>query len=162
MKPGARSRPLAAGAICALIVAGIGGTITDTGPWYAALSKPVWQPPGWIFAPVWTVIFAACTWAFAEAWVAATTRPARAAILWLFGTNMVLNVGWSALFFALRRPDWALIEVVLLWLSIAVLIRRVLPISLRAAALLAPYLLWVTIAAVLNLEVVRLNGPFGP
>jgi tryptophan-rich sensory protein len=74
---------------------------------------------------------------------------------------MLLNVAWSFLFFTLRRPDWAMFEVVLLWLSIAALIRQVLPASRRAATLLVPYLVWVAIAALLNWEVVRLNGPFG-
>lgn len=161
MKLGARSAPLAAGAICAVAVASLGGAMTDTGPWYLALAKPAWQPPGWIFGPVWTVIFACCAWSFAEAWAAAGARSMRAAILWLFGFNMFLNIAWSALFFALRRPDWALIEVALLWLSIAALIRVLLPLSRRAAFLLFPYLAWVGIAAALNWEVVRLNGPFG-
>ena len=85
----------------------------------------------------------------------------RATVLGLFGLNMALNIAWSALFFAFRRPDWALIEVVPLWLSIAALIRVLAPFSRRAAALLFPYLVWVAIAALLNWEVVRLNGPFG-
>jgi tryptophan-rich sensory protein len=144
------------------VVAALGGTLTDIGPWYLALAKPPWQPPGWLFGPVWTLIFACCAWSFADAWVSARTPATRATILWLFGANMVLNVAWSALFFYWRRPDWALIEVVLLWLSIAGLIVALKPVSRRAAALLAPYLAWVTIAAVLNWEVVRLNGPFGP
>jgi benzodiazapine receptor len=160
MRSGGRSLPLAAGALCAVVVAGLGGAMTDTGPWYLGLAKPAWQPPGWIFGPVWTLIFACCAWSFAEAWAAAP-RAARAAILGLFGLNMALNIAWSALFFALRRPDWALIEVVPLWLSIAALIRALAPFSRRAAALLVPYLVWVAIAAVLNWQVVRLNGPFG-
>lgn len=162
MRLGARAAPLAAGALCAVAVAGLGGAMTDTGPWYLALAKPPWQPPGWIFGPVWTVIFACCAWSFAEAWAAAGSRSMRATVLWLFGFNMFLNIAWSALFFAWRRPDWALIEVVLLWLSIAALIRVLLPLSRRAALLLLPYLVWVGIAAALNWEVVRLNGPFGP
>jgi translocator protein len=156
-----RWRPLAAGALCAIVVAGAGGAMTDTGDWYQALVKPPWQPPGWLFGPAWTVIFACCAFSFAEAWANARTRPMRLTILWLFAFNMLLNVAWSALFFALRRPDWALYEVALLWFSIAALIYVLLPISRRAAALLVPYLLWVGFAAVLNFEVVRLNGPFG-
>jgi len=73
---------------------------------------------------------------------------------------MLLNMAWSGLFFALRRPDWALIEVALLWLSIAALIVALRPISQRAAAWLLPYLVWVTFAAALNFEIVRLNAPF--
>ena len=109
-----RLAPLAAGALCAVAVAGLGGAMTDTGPWYLALEKPAWKPPGWVFGPVWTVIFACCAWSFAEAWAAARTRTARATVLWLFGFNMFLNLAWSALFFVAQRPDWALVEVALL------------------------------------------------
>jgi len=156
-----RLAPLAAGALCAIAVAGLGGAMTDTGPWYLALEKPAWQPPGWVFGPVWTVIFACCAWSFGEAWAASRTRAARATVLWLFGFNMFLNIAWSALFFRAQRPDWALVEVALLWLSIAALIGVLRPMSRRAAILLLPYLAWVGLAAVLNWEVVRLNGPFG-
>ena len=156
-----RTKPLLAGAACAIFVAGLGGAMTDIGPWYESLEKPFWQPPGWLFAPAWTLIFACCAWSFAEAWASVRTRAARATILWLFGFNMFLNVAWSALFFTWQRPDWALIEVVLLWLSIAALMRALLPLSRKAAALLIPYLVWVAIAGFLNWEVVRLNGPFG-
>lgn len=155
-----RARPLAAGAACAVVVAGIGGAMTDLGPWYESLAKPAWQPPGWLFGPVWTTIFALCAYAFAESWARAPSRAARLTIMWLFAFNMFLNVMWSGLFFTLRRPDWALIEVALLWLSIAALIRVLAPVSRRAAWCLVPYLVWVGIAAALNLEVVLLNAPF--
>jgi tryptophan-rich sensory protein len=75
----------------------------------------------------------------------------------LFGLNALLNVAWSALFFRLHRPDWALLEVVLLWLSIAMLIVLLARISGRASLLLVPYLAWVSFAGVLNWAVVQLN-----
>ena len=78
----------------------------------------------------------------------------------LFALNGFLNVTWSALFFRLKRPDWALAEVGLLWLSIVVLIVVIARHSKNASVLLAPYLAWVTFAAVLNLAIVQLNGPF--
>jgi tryptophan-rich sensory protein len=81
-------------------------------------------------------------------------------VAWLFGTNAVLNVLWSALYFKLQRPDWALFEVVFLWLSIAALIVGLWALSRRASALLIPYAIWVAVAAVLNYETVELNGPF--
>ena len=80
--------------------------------------------------------------------------------MWLFAFNMLLNMAWSGLFFTLRRPDWALVEVALLWLSIAALIFVLRPISPRAAAWLLPYIAWVSFAAILNFEIVRLNAPF--
>jgi tryptophan-rich sensory protein len=78
----------------------------------------------------------------------------------LFGINAVCNIVWSALYFKLQRPDWALIEVVFLWLSIVALIVGLWRVSRGASGLLMPYLAWVSIAAVLNLETVLLNGPF--
>lgn len=82
-------------------------------------------------------------------------------MLAMFAANGGLNVLWSALFFHLRRPDWALAEVVLLWLSVVFLMVRLRPWSARAAALLLPYAVWVAFAAALNLSIVRLNAPFG-
>jgi tryptophan-rich sensory protein len=78
----------------------------------------------------------------------------------LFGVNAVCNIVWSALYFKLQRPDWALVEVVFLWLSIVALIVGLWRLSRWGSGLLVPYLVWVSIAALLNLETVRLNGPF--
>ncbi|MEM7239535.1 MAG: TspO/MBR family protein, partial [Pseudomonadota bacterium] len=75
--------------------------------------------------------------------------------------NAAVNAAWSGFFFTLQRPDWALIEVAVLWMSIVALIVYIWPISTMAAFLLAPYFLWVTFASILNLAVVRLNRPFG-
>ena len=80
----------------------------------------------------------------------------------LFGVNALLNVLWSELFFEWQRPDWALAELVVLWLSIVLLIVVLVPISRRASWLLVPYLAWVSFAGVLNLAVVQLNAPFAP
>ncbi len=151
---------VAAGA--ALAVAVIGGTMTDLGPWYAALAKPAWQPPGLAFPIVWTLIFALAAASGSIGWRAAGTAATREWLIGLFAMNGFLNVLWSLLFFRLHRPDWGLIEVAGLWLSIAVLIVFLARVSRTAAILLAPYIVWVSIAAALNYEVVRLNPPFGP
>ena len=142
-------------------VAALGGMLTDIGPWYAELRKPEWQPPGWVFGPVWTTIFVLCAAAAVMAWNASRTTADRAAVAGAFVVNAALNVAWSGLFFALRRPDWALGEIVLLWLSIATLIVVCARRSRASAWLLAPYLAWVSFAALLNYAIVRLNGPFG-
>lgn len=139
-------------------VALIGGLLTDTGPWYRALRKPAWQPPDWLFAPAWTVIFALIAWAGVLSWQNAMETRTRMEILALFALNGALNIAWSWLFFTKRRPDWALVEVMLLWLSIVGLIVTLAPISGRAAWALLPYLLWVSFASYLNLTIVRLNG----
>ena len=93
-------------------------------------------------------------------WRASPTASDKGVVIALFAVNAGLNVLWSLFFFKLKRPDWALIEVVFLWLSIVALIIAFYPHSPLAAALLVPYLIWVSIASVLNRAMVRLNGPF--
>ena len=94
-------------------------------------------------------------------WYAAPSAAVRTEVLVLFAVNGALNIAWSALFFTLRRPDWALGEVALLWLSILALIVELWPMSQHAAWALVPYLLWVSFASFLNWTIVRLNRPFG-
>jgi benzodiazapine receptor len=144
-----------------VMVAGMGAWLTELSPWYYTLKKPSWQPPDWLFGPAWTVILALASLAAFLAWRHATDRGSRLMIVCLFGTNGLLNILWSPLFFTWRRPDWALLEVPFLWLSILAPIVLLAPISHTASLLLMPYLLWVSFAAVLNLTIVRLNRPFG-
>lgn len=161
MSVGVRAwKPVLLAALAALAVAGLGGLMTDIGPWYRDLVKPSWQPPDLLFGPVWTLIYACAAMAGVRAWEAAPSRAAREWMLVLFALNGFLNVLWSLLFFRLRRPDWALWEVGPLWLSVLALVVVLSRWSPRAAWLLAPYLAWVAFAAVLNLAIVRLNGPF--
>lgn len=149
--------PLIVAAILAFATATAGGALTDIGPWYAALKKPSWQPPNWLFGPVWTSIFALCAWSAALGWTRAPTRSLRLWVVALFALNAGLNLGWSFFFFYMKRPAWALAEVFLLWASILMLIvflRRFAPF---ASQLLWPYLAWVTFATWLNLNIVWLN-----
>lgn len=155
-----RSATLYAAAV-ALGVAVLGGLATELGPWYEALRKPTWQPPDWLFAPAWTVIYACAAIAAVEAWWRAPDPLHRRGVVELFLLNGALNLLWSILFFRFRRPDWALLEVGALWLSILVLLLVVRRFSRPSAWLLLPYLAWVGFAAVLNLAIVHLNGPFG-
>ena len=140
--------------------AGIGAAVTDLGPWYFALRHPAWKPPDAAFGVIWSVIFTLCAISGWLAWQAANTSALRRRVAWLFGANAVLNIVWSAIYFKLQRPDWALLEVVFLWLSIAALIAGLWRLRRWAAWLLIPYLVWVSIAAVLNLHTVQLNAPF--
>ena len=154
------AKPVAAAAGAAVTVALIGMTVTDLGPWYQSLQKPAWQPPDWLFGPVWTLIFALAALSAVIGW-RSTTGPARREwMVVLFAVNGFLNILWSLLFFRLHRPDWALAEVGLLWLSIAALMIFLGRFAKPAAWLLAPYLVWVSFAAVLNATVVKLNAPF--
>lgn len=149
--------------IVALIVASIGlidGLLTRPGAWHAALERPSWHPPAGLFGPVWAFIGIAVTFAAAHAWDAMRGAEDRARLMFLLALNAVLNVAWSALFFTTQRPDLAVADIALLWLSIATIIAFLSRRAPAAAWLFAPYLLWITIASVLNFEIVRLNGPF--
>ncbi len=141
--------------------AGIGAALTDLGPWYFALKQPSWKPPDAAFGIIWTTIFTLCAISGWLAWQAASTPALRRRVAGLFGVNALLNILWSALYFKQQRPDLALFEVVFLWLSIVALIVGLWRLSRWASLLLVTYVLWVSIAAVLNLETVLLNGPFG-
>jgi translocator protein len=148
----------AAAGACVVIL--LGQWVTDLGPWYRALKQPDWKPADLWFGPVWTLIFTLSATAAVKAWFGCTTRRQQTALVAAFILNGALNVLWSWLFFRLRRPDWAVLEVVLLWLSIVLLIVLTARANTTAAWLLVPYLVWVAFAAGLNLAVVRLNAPF--
>ena len=143
-----------------VIVAGAGAFLTELSPWYYTLRRPSWQPPDWLFGPAWTVILGLASLSLFLALRQSQDRDGRLLILGLFVLNGVLNVLWSPLFFKLRRPDWALAEVPLLWLSILLPIVLLWPFSWIGSLLLLPYLAWVSFAAILNLTIVRLNRPF--
>lgn len=148
-------------AMAAIIVAAVGATLTDLGPWYQNLKQPSWRIPDPAFGVIWTVIFSLCALSAADAWQNTRSPNRRQTIVGLFALNGFLNVTWSLLFFKLQRPDFSLYEVALLWLSILGLIIYLWPTAKRASLLLVPYLVWVSTAALLTYEVVRLNGPFG-
>ena len=154
------TKPVWVAAAAAMGVALLGGLMTDVGPWYQQLQQPAWKPPDWLFGPAWTLIFALAAASGVAAWRGTANRARREWLLALFALNGFLNVLWSLLYFRLRRPDWALVEVVALWLSIACLMVFVARDSRNAAWLLLPYLLWVAFAGVLNWTTVQLNAPF--
>lgn len=153
--------PVVVAAAAALLVAMMGGTITDLGPWYEALNKPALTPPRPVFPIAWTTIFALAATAAVSAWRAAPNSRVSDTVIGLFALNGFLNVLWSLLFFRLQRPDWAFYELLPLWLSVALLMVYCGRLSRLAGALLAPYLVWVSLAGLLNWQVVQLNGPFG-
>jgi tryptophan-rich sensory protein len=146
-------------ALLALALAGAGGALTEIGPWYRQLRKPRLQPPDWLFGPAWTLILGMAAASGVLAWRgAADTEKWR--IIVLFATNGVFHLLWSPLFFKLKRPDWALIEVGFLWASILALVICLRPYSTTASWLVVPYLLWVSFATWLNYTIVSLNKPF--
>lgn len=129
--------------------------------WYRALEKSSLNPPDWLFAPAWTVIYACAVMSATIGWQATRNSRDRALLVSLFFINAVLNIAWSAVFFTMRRPDWALAEVATLWTSVAVILVFLAGFSRPASLLMVPYLVWVSFAAYLNYKVVALNGAFG-
>jgi benzodiazapine receptor len=144
----------------ALITAVVGGTITVLDGWYYSLQQPEWAPPDYAFGIIWTAVFAMIALAGLLAWQKAPTRRDAEIAIGLFALNGFLNLGWSFVFFRMQRPDLAFYELILLWLSILALIIFCGRFSKGAAALLLPYIIWVTIAGALNWQIVQLNGPF--
>jgi tryptophan-rich sensory protein len=141
------------------LVAGIGGAVTSRGlSWYRRLDRPPYAPPDAVFGPAWAVLYA--TQAVA-AWLVWRGDARRAEYdvpaLGTYSLQLGLNLAWTLLFFGLRRPAWALVEICVLWLAIAVTIREFSRKHRFAAALLLPYLAWVTYAAALNAGIWRRN-----
>ena len=150
-------------AVAAALVLAVGGALlTPIDQWYATLRKPAWNPPNWAFGPAWTLILAAWAWSAVLAWRGAAGAEEERTVLTLYGVNAVCHFLWSPLFFKARRPDWALGEVVFLWLSLLALLVFIRPMSVAATWLIVPYFVWVSFAACLNAAIVRLNRPFGP
>ncbi|MCW5745826.1 MAG: tryptophan-rich sensory protein [Alphaproteobacteria bacterium] len=144
-------------AICAL-VSGIGGAFTasSVGTWYQTLSKPAFNPPDWLFGPVWTTLYlmiAVAGWRVWRRRQAVAVGPALTA----YAVQLGLNLGWSFLFFFLRAIGAALVDVVALLLAIAINAALFWRVDRWAGALLLPYLLWVAFATVLNAALWRLN-----
>ena len=102
---GGRWKPVLVAAGAALAVAALGSAATDIGPWYFGLRKPSWQPPDWLFGPVWTAIFALTALPGLRAWRRTLDVRGRGRVLSTYALNALLNILWSVLFFTLKRPD---------------------------------------------------------
>jgi translocator protein len=153
-------KPTLIAVAAAIGIAVLGASMTDLGSWYQGLKLPPWQPPGPVFGIVWTTIYALTATAAVLGWRNTSDRRGQDWLIILFCLNGFLNVLWSILFFQIKRPDWALIEVVPFWISIVALMVFLWPRTRLGALLIVPYVVWVSIATALNYEVVRLNGPF--
>jgi len=122
--------------------------------WYPTLAKPAWNPPSWVFGPVWTVLYVLMGTA---AWRAWRTGPAARPLVVAYFVQLGCNALWSVLFFGLKQPAWALADIVVLGLLLAWMQRGLARVDRVAAWLWLPYLLWVGFAAALNAAIVRLN-----
>ncbi len=144
-------------AICLLIgFLGSLATLSSVDSWYVELSKPAWTPPDWVFAPVWTTLY--ILMAVAAWWVLGRAGKRTGLSLALFSGQLLLNLLWSYLFFWMRWPGGALIEIVVLLLVILAMTWTFAGVSRFAGWLLAPYVAWVSFAMVLNFEIWRRNS----
>lgn len=137
-------------------VAACSGAFFKPDEWYDNLKKPSWQPPKWLFPVVWTpmyIIIAVAGWlVWRDAEPGAATLP-----LTIYGAHLFFNFLWSAIFFGMKRMDWALYEIIFLWGTLVGIIITFHPINTTASYLLLPYLVWATFAAYLNYVVLQMN-----
>lgn len=131
-------------------------TAQSVSTWYQTLNKPSFNPPSWIFAPVWTMLYAMMGVASYLIYQKKDKVGAPAA-LFIFSVQLALNLLWSVLFFCKKSPAGALIEIVFLWVAILLTMVLFWKISRKAAILLIPYFIWVSFASLLNFEIWRLN-----
>lgn len=136
--------------------ASAGALVVSVDGWYAGLAKPTWNPPASLFGPVWTTLYVMMALAAWLIWREGGWRANRPALL-LFLLQWALNAAWTPLFFGLHRPGLAFVEILALWGALLATIVAFWRKSPKAAALLIPYLLWVSFAAILNATIWRLN-----
>lgn len=147
-------KALAAWLTASFAAAALGAVATRQAPeFYAQLARPDWAPPGWLFGPVWTLLYALMAVAAWRVW----RKAGFATALYLFLAQLALNALWSWLFFAWRLGGAAFGEILLLWLLIAATVAAFFRIDRLAAALLVPYLAWVSFACALTYAVWRAN-----
>jgi translocator protein len=146
---------LAGWLVLSFCAAAVGGFFMP-GEWYAGLKKPSWNPPSWIFGPVWTALYTTMAVAAWLVWKRGGISGQRVALS-LFLAQLFLNALWSPLFFGLRHPALAFADIVLLWLALLGTVTAFWSARPIAGALLLPYLAWVTFASALNFTLWRLN-----
>ncbi|MDJ0973439.1 MAG: TspO/MBR family protein [Planctomycetota bacterium] len=132
------------------------GIFFRPGAWYAALEKPAWTPPGWVFGPVWTTLYTLMGIAAWLVWRKAGWSGARTALS-LFLVQLALNAAWTPLFFGVHAMLVAFVCIVLMWLAVAATLVAFWRQTRLAGVLLVPYLAWLTLASALNFELWRLN-----
>ncbi len=145
--------------IVSFLAAALGSAATTSSitTWYPTIIKPSWNPPNWVFAPVWTTLYLLMSIAAWRAWRVSATPAAATKTLWLYGAQLVLNALWSVLFFTLHRPGLALIEIILFLALLITLQVRFARTDRLAALLWSPYVAWVSFATFLNGTIWWLN-----
>lgn len=141
-----------------LLVGFIAGfaTARSIDTWYANLNKPSFNPPNWLFAPVWTILYILMGIALYIVWNKTATSQRNIALT-VFLVQLAINFAWSFIFFNSHQVGWALVDIIVLWFLILVTIILFFQISSTAGWLLVPYLLWVSFAGILNYSIWQLN-----
>ena len=142
-----------------LVAGALGGLATSQGvtDWYPTLLKPPFNPPSWVFGPVWTLLYLLMGYALYLIWDLGLRNPKVRWAMYLFGLQLLFNILWSFLFFGARAPGWAFLEILVLWILITQTLVAFYRLRKWAGLLLAPYLAWVTFAGVLNFAIWTLN-----
>lgn len=151
-----KSTLVCAGWILWSMGAGLAAAFWPVDAWYATIAKPAWNPPNWLFGPVWTTLYVLIGVSAWRVWRAGGFARDRTALA-VFALQWVLNFAWSGFFFGLRAPGMALVEIAVLWVMIGLMIARFSRHDRIAGALLVPYAMWVGFAMALNAALWRLN-----
>lgn len=142
-----------------LAVGGISGYLTtsEITTWYATLQKPSFNPPNYLFGPVWTILYIMMAISFWLIWKSDASESLKNKAILLFGIQLILNFFWSIIFFRFHQLGFAFAEIIAMWVFILLSILAFYPVSKPAAIMLIPYLCWVSFATVLNFSIWRLN-----
>lgn len=142
-----------------LIVGGLSGffTTNSISGWYTTLQKPSFNPPNWIFGPVWTLLYIMMGIALFVIWKSEADSVLKKQALILFAAQLAVNFCWSFLFFYCESPSWALLDIIVMWVLIVMNIFSFGKISSFAAWMLVPYISWVSFAMLLNFAIWRMN-----
>jgi translocator protein len=139
--------------LAAVFAVSLTGALFRPGPWYRDLRKPTWTPPGWLFGPVWSVLYVMIAVAGWLVWQEVGFGPILA--IWII--QLLFNASWSLVMFGMKKVGWALVTLCLLWVGVAAFIIAAWPVSPTASLLFVPYLMWGTFAGALNLTIWRMN-----
>lgn len=139
-------------------IIGVGFTTSAIPLWYSTLNKPSFSPPPWVFGPVWTLLYTMMGIALFLIWTNKIQSEKKQQAILIFSTQLFLNAIWSPIFFGLQSLFIGLIVIILMWIFILLTIIHFSKISKVAAALLMPYLLWVSFATILNFSIWQLNS----
>jgi translocator protein len=147
--------------ISVILIVGLGSlggifTVSEIPTWYAGLNKPFFNPPNWLFGPVWTILYLLMGISLYLIWKLPGSEE-RTRALWLFAIQFVLNFFWSIIFFKYHLLGWAFAEIMAMWMFILLTILQFKQLSNWAAYLMIPYLLWVSFASILNASIWWLN-----